>query len=445
MTMNTFGSIDYQSIDGFLLDAVDGRLQPWSLMTLEERRFLHGLLRHFKPKKVLEVGAFSGAGSALILNALSDQPEARLYSVDILYEIHRRLYGLRPVLNTIEYMTGNHDYESHEVGFVAKSCFPEAGARWKLYCGQRCEMVLDEIGGGIDFVVLDAAHSLPGEVLDFLTCLPYTAPDCVFVLHDINVGFLGSLAPLGPGWPEPAKKRMEFSCRVLMNTVTADKAYPLKNTLAPFWDPESRFKLRHLKDASLPNIGAFRANARTRGPEALRDLFNCLLLPWNNHDFDDHAFRVLSSFLRRHYPEELAAIFDLASVARFYHQNIESLNSPLTQPLTALRFSPEKLGRNVDRLLARYGRIAFWGLGSYFQTRVPPEVFAKPGVFLVDTMNRGRFGEKEAAGPAILAREDIRLAIISIAPDTPSYYSAIAEALELDAEIELMDLKQLGS
>ena len=36
-------------------------------------------------------------------------------------------------------------------------------------------------------VVLDAAHGLPGEVLDFLLILPWVNVDCVFVVHDINI------------------------------------------------------------------------------------------------------------------------------------------------------------------------------------------------------------------------------------------------------------------
>ena len=44
--------------------------------------------------------------------------------------------------------------------------------------------VIDEIGSDIDFLILDTLHIVPGEILDFLVCLPYLTKDAIVVLHD---------------------------------------------------------------------------------------------------------------------------------------------------------------------------------------------------------------------------------------------------------------------
>ena len=48
-----------------------------------QREFLNGLVRKFKPKKVLEVGVHRGGSSIIILNAIDDIEDSKLYSIDI--------------------------------------------------------------------------------------------------------------------------------------------------------------------------------------------------------------------------------------------------------------------------------------------------------------------------------------------------------------------------
>lgn len=51
-------------------------------MSEHERRFLNGIIRELKPEKILEVGVSAGRSSVIILNAIKDIEDAKLYSID---------------------------------------------------------------------------------------------------------------------------------------------------------------------------------------------------------------------------------------------------------------------------------------------------------------------------------------------------------------------------
>ena len=63
----------------------------------------------------------------------------------------------------------------------------------RLVLGKNIAQVLPEIvdvqhkgtnafGGGIDLLVLDTIHSLPGELLDYIVCLPFLSSNAVVIL-----------------------------------------------------------------------------------------------------------------------------------------------------------------------------------------------------------------------------------------------------------------------
>lgn len=54
-----------------------------SSMWDNQREFLNGAIRKFRPKKVLEIGPWTGGSSIIILNALKDIHGSKLYSVDL--------------------------------------------------------------------------------------------------------------------------------------------------------------------------------------------------------------------------------------------------------------------------------------------------------------------------------------------------------------------------
>ena len=111
-------------------------------MTSQERKFINGVVRKYKPKKILEVGVYHGGSSSVILNAISDIPESKLYSIDL-------------------------DIGEH-IGYCVNKYFPNFIKNWRLFKGNIITEFIEEIGNNIEMLIIDTAHFEPGEILDFL-------------------------------------------------------------------------------------------------------------------------------------------------------------------------------------------------------------------------------------------------------------------------------------
>jgi predicted O-methyltransferase YrrM len=149
-----------------ILDEVKHRFKGKLLMSINEFYFVNGLIRMFKPKKILEIGVCTGGMSATILNSIKDIKGAMLYSCDL----ERKVY-----------LDNQND-----VGYIAKNSFPELLDKWKLYSGNTTAAFIEEIGGNIDFVFIDTAHVMPGEVLNIIEILPFLKDNAIVVFDDIN-------------------------------------------------------------------------------------------------------------------------------------------------------------------------------------------------------------------------------------------------------------------
>ena len=136
-----------------------------SEMSYLERCFLNGIIRQTKPKKILELGVSAGGSSAIILNAIKDFDNAKLYSVDY---------------NKKWYVDNSKD-----TGFIIDEKFSHLKDKWKLYTGGTAARYIEEIGCEIDLCLIDTVHNNPGEFLDFLIVLPYLKKNAVLILHDI--------------------------------------------------------------------------------------------------------------------------------------------------------------------------------------------------------------------------------------------------------------------
>lgn len=132
--------------------------------------FLNGLIRATKPKALLEVGVHYGGSSVLMLNAIKDDSDAHLCAVDI--------------RNTI--CEGPH--MGKRIGWAVEEYVPELTDRYSLFTGGHLAKFIDKIGKNekIDFCFLDSAHTLPGEILDFLIVLPFMQKLGIVVLHDTS-------------------------------------------------------------------------------------------------------------------------------------------------------------------------------------------------------------------------------------------------------------------
>lgn len=142
-----------------------GTHQTISEMSYLERCFLNGIIRQTKPEKILELGVSAGGSSAIILNAIKDFDNAKLYSVDYSKKWYRD--------------------NSKDTGFIINEKFSHLKNKWELYTGGTAAKYMELIGGEIDLCLIDTRHINPGEFLDFLIVLPYLKKNAILILHDV--------------------------------------------------------------------------------------------------------------------------------------------------------------------------------------------------------------------------------------------------------------------
>lgn len=200
-------------------------------MTLDESAFLCGLLNEIHPSKILEVGVAAGSATAIMLQCLEDShSEYEMHSVDISTRFYRD--------------------RTRETGFLAKIAKEFLNhPNHHIYTGRNVASCLEEIGQGIDFLIMDTVHFLPGEILDFLVILPFLKENSVVCLHDVAVSHY-----------VPVMKSAH-SCSVLFSNVTSEKKF-----------------MNFTSDEHYPNIAAFQVTKETR--KHIIDIFLSLILRW---------------------------------------------------------------------------------------------------------------------------------------------------------------------
>ena len=199
-----------------------------------ESAFLCGMIRKRKPKKIVEVGIAAGGTTAIIMDCLSQlgmNEATELHSIDC-QELFYRGSGEKSGYLADEYKNVSHWHGKH-----------------KLFLGNYLPEVMEEIGDGIDFVILDTRHRLPGELLDFLAIFPYLKIGSLVVLHDISLNHIEL--------PE------QYATQLLLDVVVAEK-----HLMA---DSKREF--------GYPNIGAFEIIDDTS--KYISDVFHALMITWN--------------------------------------------------------------------------------------------------------------------------------------------------------------------
>ena len=146
----------YNEIKNILIE------KPCSAMWANQREFLNGVVRKLKPKKILEIGVEKGGSAIIILNAIKDIDNSKLYSIDL-------------------------NSDENEVGKCVKNYFPEFMKNWELFIGNFASEFMEKIGNNIDMAFIDTSHLEPGEILDFLIALPFLKKNAVVVFHDIAI------------------------------------------------------------------------------------------------------------------------------------------------------------------------------------------------------------------------------------------------------------------
>ena len=152
------------------LNKIKKKLNGAQLVEID-MKFINGMIRKYKPKKILEVGVAGGGSSAIILNAIENIENSHLYSIDIL----------------------NYDYSRLEkkTGWIVKDNFSNLMKKWTLFTGGITSNFIEQIGGDIDLVFLDTVHESPGEWLDIIQVMPFLKKsNAIVMLHDIKFQFL---------------------------------------------------------------------------------------------------------------------------------------------------------------------------------------------------------------------------------------------------------------
>jgi len=192
--------INFEHFEANIFDKIKDRIKGPTLMFLNEYYFINGLIRKYKPKKLLEIGVCSGGMSAVILNAIMDRDDTFLYSCDLEKD--------------------NYINSGYKVGSVVKNNFPEFQKKWKLYTGNTTSAFIEEIGGDIDFVFIDTAHVMPGEVLNMIEIFPFLKKGAIIGFDDIDHQTRSSLYNITNFYP----------CNnLLFSILRGKKIIPIKN------------------------------------------------------------------------------------------------------------------------------------------------------------------------------------------------------------------------
>ena len=261
----------------------DGNREPE--MSEFESAFLCGVLKQFRPKKVLEVGVAAGGSTAIILQALEDLGKPyEMHSLDINAQFYRD--KAKP--------TGFMAAFAKENNLIT----PQSTlcGEHKFHFGRYLPQVIDKIGGDIDLVILDTRHRMPGEGLDFLAVFPYLKIGSVIVLHDVAYNHIKPQHIDG------------HATTVLFSAVMASK-------FLNFVPDDGRSRYVY------PNIAAFQINDQTRAN--IENVFLTMVLRWAYLPLLEEIKLYLNHY-QRHYPPELYKIFVEAVKMNLYNMVIAS-------------------------------------------------------------------------------------------------------------------------
>ena len=166
-----FNNISFESIDLNNLKLIENKIKYYAELKQGEKKFINGLIRTIKPKKIVEIGVSKGGSSALILNAIKDIKDAKLFSID------KSVYC--------------YNKKNKKTGYLIQEKFPELMEKWTLYTGGITSEFIETIGDGIDLAYIDTAHYTPGEMLDWLMVLPFLKNEALVILHDVFILYHG--------------------------------------------------------------------------------------------------------------------------------------------------------------------------------------------------------------------------------------------------------------
>jgi predicted O-methyltransferase YrrM len=220
-----------------ILDQLDSSYTEISEMSPAQRMFVNALILRNKPKKILEIGVSAGGSSIVILNAIKDYSDAKLFSID-LYDMWYK---------DANYKTGYH-----------VDNYPHLKGKWKLFTGGLALKFIEEIAGsgGVDLCLIDTAHCNPGEILDILMVLPFLEDGAIIIFHDVALHtyyFLDGKIVQG---------QRSITNNLLISAITGEK-----------------YLMNGMEGFNFPNIAGIKINKYTK--ENVFEIFNLLMLKWS--------------------------------------------------------------------------------------------------------------------------------------------------------------------
>lgn len=212
------------------MHVLDEKIDQLAEMTRDEQKFLIKLIKENKPQKLVEVGVAAGGTGVKILSALSENDNnSEMYSIDL-----EKLY---------------YRDKKKKTGYLINDFLQENEVNVKHYfkLGKYLPEFLEEIGGGIDFLILDTVHCAPGEIFDFLAIFPFLAPNAIVVFHDIILNHLSD-------------NNNAYVTQMLINCLAGEILTPIE------------------LNTEYPNIGVLRVNPDTL--KYIDNVFNMLTVSW---------------------------------------------------------------------------------------------------------------------------------------------------------------------
>ena len=223
-----------------------------SQMWNNQKEFLNGIIRKFRPQKIVEIGVASGGSSIIILNAIKDIKNAHLYSIDL--------------------------SDNDKIGFCVEKLYPHFLNNWSLYKGNIAAQFIEKIGKNIDMVFIDSAHFQPGEIMDFLIVLPFLREGAIVGFHDI-----------GNQITKPKYKRQEWAPYIIYNIIRGRKFLPSGNKI-----------LTH-------DIGAIKLEKHQN--KYIHDYFRALGGQWQYFPKEKHI-KLIRNIFKKYYDSDCLLIFE---------------------------------------------------------------------------------------------------------------------------------------
>jgi len=261
---NDFTNIEFfeEHILAEIKESLSGKIKDTNISKVQmrdkESSFLNGIIRKTKPKTIVEIGVSAGGSACIILNAIRDIDNAKLYSFDY---------------NTIWHFD---DGVGRKTGFITSQIVPDLIHKWELYTGgmpcKYFDFLPDE---GIDICLIDTAHRNPGEHLNILEILPYMKNNGIVIFHDTMLHF---------------EQEFSWTNCVSINTLKGKRIFL-----------ESAGEI-----AGLANIGAIILDDNYE--DMLFPLFTNLSLPWN-YIITEHDFVELFKHFSKYYSSDLVRLY----------------------------------------------------------------------------------------------------------------------------------------